>query len=338
MDGRKDRSLNITIDELEQEPDSNFFSNLVRKIDVFDDELLRVKLFVYKDDVHIFVEINHVIIDGYSVYLLLGELCNYLNYKKLESEKLDIFDISAREQLYFESPNVDKDIEFYRNIYNNYEFTSFPMSANSAENIVGDYVMESSELDSKIVNDVCDKLSVSPHNLFLTALIITLSNYANKNKILINRIFSDRNLATDKNIVACLVPRRPVCCQIFKNDTFLDIENKINNFIKNELKHEQVYRFYKETGLCYKKINYCVIYNYMDFIDLKTKTRFSNLNYLSEVIDYNRINPYPYGVSVEIIKQHKQYIINFRYDNKQYDKDVLHCAMAELIKLIKSFL
>lgn len=165
-----------------------------------------------------------------------------------------------------------------------------------------------------------------------------MHNYKKENKILINRIFSDRNIVTDKNTVACLVPKRPVCCQINNDDTFIDVEDKIDDFMKDELKHEQIYKFYKETGLCDKKIKYCVIYNYMDFINLKEKTKYPNLDFSCEVIDYNRINPYPYGVSVEIIRQKEKYIINFRYDNLQYDKKVLSSAILDIIKLIKTLL
>ncbi len=83
---------------LTSEPDARYFQQFVRPFDLFNDDLYRIKVVKSPAAVWLFMDIHHIIFDGMSTALFLGEILAAYDGKEPQQETITAFDFAEYDQ------------------------------------------------------------------------------------------------------------------------------------------------------------------------------------------------------------------------------------------------
>ena len=79
---------------LTNEPDAAYFQQFVRPFDLFNDDLYRIKVVKAPSAVYLFMDIHHIIFDGMSTALFLGEILAAYDGTEPQKETITAFDFA----------------------------------------------------------------------------------------------------------------------------------------------------------------------------------------------------------------------------------------------------
>ena len=80
------------------EPDAAYFQQFVRPFDLFNDDLYRIKVVKAPSAVYLFMDIHHIIFDGMSTALFLGEVLAAYDGAEPQAETITAFDFADYDQ------------------------------------------------------------------------------------------------------------------------------------------------------------------------------------------------------------------------------------------------
>lgn len=94
----------VTQTTIEQEPDNSWFQQKVQPFDLFNDRLYRIEVIRTPAHVYLFCDIHHIVFDGLSSSVLLGDMQCAYNGETLQPESYTAFDFALYEQQLLNSP------------------------------------------------------------------------------------------------------------------------------------------------------------------------------------------------------------------------------------------
>ncbi len=99
-----DEDTIVTLTTLDEEPDSGWFQQKVQPFNLFEDRLYRIEVIRTPTHVYLFIDIHHIVFDGLSSAVLLGDMQRAYNGEGLQPEHLTAFDFALYEQTLLSSP------------------------------------------------------------------------------------------------------------------------------------------------------------------------------------------------------------------------------------------
>ena len=95
---RDELRAEIEVTALKEAPTSAFFQSLVRSFDLLQDVLYRFQLYTYAGVTWVFMDIHHIVYDGLSSAVLMGDIQKAYFGETIEPESVSAFDFALYEK------------------------------------------------------------------------------------------------------------------------------------------------------------------------------------------------------------------------------------------------
>jgi amino acid adenylation domain-containing protein len=214
----------------------------IRPFDLSKAPLMRVKLVsLNKGKAFLLIDMHHIISDGVSMSILTKEVSDIYNGKNVANKEIDYKDFSIwennrkdklkkQEKYWVEQfkdsiPVLELPTEFSRPAIQSFEGNSITKKLN--KEVV------------KNINNICQKLNVTPYMLLISVYYIILSEYSATNDIIIGTPVACRKEEELLNIIGMFVNTLPLRNKIDQNETFYDFLNKVKENCLQAFENEE---------------------------------------------------------------------------------------------------
>lgn len=201
-------------------------SNLIQPFEITKDKLFRVKLFKTEKYIHLFIDIHHIIFDGYSLNILMSELTKFYEGKDVPSEEYTAFDVSIDEAKNRSGKKYEEAKKWYLEKFADVEEVSLPQGDKKDNEIKFDELTMPLGINLKDIKLFCTKNQCSENSLTTAAFGSLLSLCTMNRKAAFATIYNGRNDKKYQNTISMFVKTLPVLCQ---NDANLTVEEYVNN-------------------------------------------------------------------------------------------------------------
>ena len=311
----------IEIDKLDK-------NDLIKPFTLLNSLLYRIDIYKVVDKSYLFLDFNHIIMDGTSINIFLKDVSNAYLDKELEKEILSGYEIALIEEKERNSKDYDSAKEYYANYLSRIENTDSlikkELTNKKSKLAVADY---SFNLDlNGFVND--NKLSYNA--LFNLAFAYTLSKYNNQNGVYYTTIFDGRNDSRYLNTTTMLVHTLPIY------EYFDECENiikkiKITQKELNGLESNSIYSF--QEALNQYNLNTDVMFVYQGDLfkfDEIAGYRVKNISITSDVAKSK--------FGIDVFKDGNNYRLHAEYDEELYTEGFILNFLNSFEKILNEFI
>ena len=187
--------------------------------------LFAFKVFRTEANVYLMMDIHHIIADGASLNVFIGDISRAYAGEALEEEQYSAFDLALDEAKERESEAYREAKTYYDGIFRGVEVDSLP----GADLVAGSNVPEGASGDSGIcrththlagrlhpeaVDRYCKAYGVTPNALFTAAFAYALARWTNQSSVVFTAIYNGRTDPRTFPMVGMLVKTLPVYAQI----------------------------------------------------------------------------------------------------------------------------
>lgn len=278
-------------------------------------ELFRIKLYKIKNKIKILFDFCHIIMDGYSIKILLNDISNYYNTGKITKEKISFWECINLNKIY-----TKEDIEFYLKKFEGQLPNTYISYDNiKKDNILGIYNVKYCNKEELL--QYCKKNNLTLNNLLLGVFIFVVSKYTYNEDLVLGITDVGRNLYYDKNTIGMFAKTIPYRIVLDIDDTILEYLNKVKRSYFEFLSHSNY--TYKDLIGDINKENYTdnlinIVYNFesngvSDFKLDKTNLKINKINSGKSKFD----------IILEVIENNKEINFNIEYNSSLYLKDTI---------------
>lgn len=271
---------------------------LIRPFETIDSLLYRHGIYVTEDDLYLFVDFYHTIVDGTSIGIVLsqiGDILQDVNYQiPTDYQYLILKEYNMNSKTGVFDKVRQHYSEFYKDFITDPEFV-YELKKDFDNGMVTAGLFEDTLSESK------HELLTNPFikdcygNVFyISMLLLAIASLNKKNYAYLQLVYNGRNSAIKMNSVGMLIKALPVIV-LFRNDEtlgelFLDVKRQIDYSLGNcDVRLSEVAGFAAETGpfFLYQKDIFNT--NQVSFIEekipLQSQSRYCDANIEFSVID-----------------------------------------------------
>ena len=161
----------ILVQKLDKEPDTAFFQSRVRPFDLLGERLYRVEIYKAPKAVYLFMDIHHIIYDGFSSSVLMNDILSAYDGKYVEAEKITAYDFALYEKEIFASEDFAKAEARFDSLVGEATAANYPASAKPDGKSSGTVT---AFVSADIVDCFCRKNSVTANSFMQAAFAETL--------------------------------------------------------------------------------------------------------------------------------------------------------------------
>lgn len=185
--------VNIPITSIADGKIENYKKEFVKPHNLMKAPLFRIEIVSTEKNVYLFVDFHHLIFDGASFNLFLGELKTVCEGGELETEKYTYFDHTDDETAAESSSEYKEAESFFDNMLKECESASeiTPDLGGLAEN--GSLAEAVVPVDMESVQKFCSENGVTPAHLFLAASFYAVSRFTNSRNVYLSTISNGRS-------------------------------------------------------------------------------------------------------------------------------------------------
>lgn len=240
---RDDAEFEVTIVELPEEPGKSYFQNKVRPFDLLSDDLLRIEVIKTPQSVYLFIDIHHLIYDGLSEGVFLGDIFKAYQGMQLDKERVTAFDFALYEDELLKGESYKKAEDFFDHLVGGLNVSSFMNSA-TPDNVPSGTV--DVHIPSKDINAYCSTNGVTVGSYLQAAFALTLSMFTREEQPLYLTISAGRGAhAGLMHSVGMFVKTLPVTSKIEKGITSVGYTKQMHEVLQQTYAQD----FYPYTHL-----------------------------------------------------------------------------------------
>lgn len=212
----------------------NYVEEFIKPFNLSEGPLFRFKILKCDDNVALLSDFHHIIVDGTSLNLLFRQLALIYDDVDLELkdsdcvEALNGFDYSLKE-VKIEESNLYKEAElFYYNKIKDFDegtLVSPDLSGLEEDGVEDEGLIF---VDKSKIDDLSNKLTISPNNLFLGVSSFVLSKFVYNRDLLFATITNGRFTPEEQNTLAMMVKTLPITMKINSDLSFKDYFEYVN--------------------------------------------------------------------------------------------------------------
>ena len=196
------------------------------------DRLFRFKLIKTEKKLYLFLDIHHLVFDGFSMHVLLSDIIDAYNGKKLEKESFTAFDQSIKEKADRDSSSYEVSKSFYLETFSDVDEVSIPEGDLNKKELEFGLSKVKLNVSYKELKEYCLKNKTTENVVTSTAFGILLSSYIMSKKAAFATVYNGRHDLTTDKTVSMFVRTLPV---LYKVNPSL----KVNDFLK-EMKNQMM--------------------------------------------------------------------------------------------------
>lgn len=311
----------VTISEYEQ-----IKNNFVKSFELNKGPLFKIEIYQVNKDIKLLFDFSHLVVDGYSITILLSDISGLYNNNSAQKEKISFgnyIDIMK---------STSEDKEFY--------LKQFPLDNNST--IVGTKINKDEETNTKKGNKIffnfnkekvenyCKKNNITINNLIFGIFNVVLSYLSGNNEVIFGVTSIGRNLNIDRNTVGMFVNTIPFKMEIDKNISLLDFFKNTNEKLIDFTEHQNYsyYELLRELNKNNRVNNFInIVYSYQN-IGMPMLRLNNNEYQIVEIPTYTS----KFDLTLEVIDNKDSINYNVEYNNA-YHKNTIDLFINMLYKL-----
>lgn len=219
-------------------------SDFAEPFDLEQAPLLRVSLcYLENNKTLLLIDSHHIIMDGYSLLILIDEFCKAYNNSEVLSPNIEYIDYSVWENDYIKSGKDKEDEDYWINKFSNREIPTLNLPYDhpipSTRSFVGTSITKKfSEREFQGYLNFSRKMGVSPYMFFLSAFFILLYKYSGQNEILVGSPTAGRTNKQLENIIGMFVNNLVLDSNIDSSTDYKTYLNSIKTEVLDSISHE----------------------------------------------------------------------------------------------------
>ncbi len=242
----------LTETELEELKDG-----LIRPYRLLDERLYRCEVFETEASLYLFIDVHHILFDGYSTQIFQRDLLTVLGGGKLKPDYYYLL-LRSRE-LAEHSEAYEASRQYYEDRYDRIEWSRYPTPDHTD---VG-YELKSFEIpltaDSAGFPVIERRFGVSRNELLITTTLLTVALYNDRPDVKISWIFNGRTDSRMTDMVGPLFKELPVAVRLETLPRLSDLFEDVHNQVIGAMQHLD-YPYELINALPHQDENVCVLY------------------------------------------------------------------------------
>lgn len=223
-----------------------YIKQFIRPFNLEEAPLFRIELLkINEEQYELLFDMHHIISDGTSIQIFVKQLEGLYNSQKIERLDISYKDYSNWEHDRLESGKLEKQESYWLSQFATDEIPvlNLPLDYKRPlkQAFSGDKVYET--IDGELYNNIqelCDKYSITPYMLFLSAYYILLSRYSGQEEIVIGTPIVNRNRKEFQNILGVFINEMPIKIKADSDTTFANFIKYIKEIAINSLNNRRI--------------------------------------------------------------------------------------------------
>ena len=325
----------IPIVEVDEISDAQLIENDVRPFILNNNQLFRFKIYETPSETVLFSDYHHLITDGSSQMILFTDIANAYEGRPLSEEKVDGFIYSLIEKNLEESEKYQLAEEYFDDKLTQ-GIESTVLTPNLNGNVDDGKIKEASlSIDLNVVNEFCNKYSISKNTLFMAMAVLDLNKYTFSDKTLFTTIFNGRSSPIYYNTQGMLVKTLPV---VLNNE---NRESSIRQFIdyidqtwKDSL-NSSIYPYTKIAAKYQLKPEF--LYSYQEFSE-SGDILINGRNYEPESLDDEDVLSTEYKIDLSVTESDESVELLIEYNDALYSEDYIQKFLDSMNNILNQFI
>ena len=235
----KDMPVEIPIREMPEESIDAYKQDFIRPFNLSQGPLFRFEILKTESQLHLFMDIHHLVTDGGSIDMIAKEISARLNGEEVDSEDYSYLQFAADQKAAEGGEEYMAAKSFFdarlANCEGASEITSDKPKDDTASHTIG-YCM--CAVDMTPVEHLARKLGVTPMSVFLAAAYYTVSRFINSRQVYLGTISNGRSNLRAYNTTGMFVNTLALSSEI-KDQTVSDFIHDTDRNFSDTINHEQ---------------------------------------------------------------------------------------------------
>ncbi len=209
---RDDEPVKVTVTTLDKEPDTAFFQARVRPFNPFNDDLYRLEVYVWNDEVYLFKDFHHLVDDGLSETVFFQDFVKAFSGQELIEESFSAFDFSLYEQAIKDSKRYSEAEQFFARLLNGVSSFKYPYSTEIDDAEPGANIGSAScqIAQTSAINELCHKLGITANSYFQTVATQVMHRLTREDSVVMATISNGRALSDMQQSIGMFVKTLPL--------------------------------------------------------------------------------------------------------------------------------
>ena len=197
-------------------------ASLVKPFDIYNDRLFRIRLLRCQHNLYLFIDYHHIIVDGTSMHILLGDIDKAYHGIEPWGEEVTLAEIAAAEESLRQTPAFAEAKDWYaRNFDCGDVFTGLLPDLEETAVTEGS-LLRTLGVGSDRVEAFCREHGIFKSTLFTSAYALLLAKYNNEQESLFTTVFNGRQDKRLGSTVGMFVKTLPVYAKFDDGTSVLD--------------------------------------------------------------------------------------------------------------------
>ncbi|MCR4589918.1 MAG: amino acid adenylation domain-containing protein [Lachnospiraceae bacterium] len=231
-------SPEVALYEMTEEELVSFREGFVRPFDLMKGPLYHAEVVKTETALYLFLDVHHLIYDGFSSSILMDDVLSALSGNTPESEGYTAMDYSFDEEEAVHSPEYERAEEYYKEQFKKYEEPTMIPADLSGKEAEGLMAIVSVKEDKAAVDRFCKERGITPAALFLSSTLLTASRYSGNKKAAISMLSSGRSDSRTLRSVGMFVHTVPLVFDLDRDLSASDFAVEAGTVMKDSIKNE----------------------------------------------------------------------------------------------------
>ena len=291
--------------------------------------LYRMEIVQTEKRVVILMDVHHLIFDGASFDLVIRQLCDVLDGKALEHERLGFLQFSQEQRQAENSPTYQEAKTYFNEVMKECEGCTELTDDFTPSEPHGHVAQVASPFDYTKVEQFCKQLNVTPASLLLAVAFYTLSRYTNSRHVYISTISNGRSDLRISDTTGMFVNTLPLAGHITEQ-TVEEFVRRTSEDFEQTMYHEQ-YPFARIAADFNFSAN--TTYSYQLGVIEEHTISGEKITVKSIEVDVPKQK-----LDIIIIQQHGQPVICLEYDDAFYSEKTMTGLAESLVSVLEHFM
>lgn len=315
-----DEQAQVEVKELH---DSDFDKkSLVHPFDLLGERLYRCCIFNLDSYIMLFLDVHHIIFDGFSAEVFMNDIDRAYNGLPLKPELFTANDVSKEEAERLRTDELTKAKEYYSSVFGGCELDSVMINdKDDGKPAAEAFHYEFDSFNADDIRSYCRKIGVKTSTFFCCVYGFLLAKFSGADESLFATVYNGRNEKL-ANTCGMFVKTLPVYCDFKKSKSVAEFLKTLDK----QLECSRKYDLYSYADICSDlQISPSTIFAYQGDM-------FSNVNLCGEevFVDLMDAPDAKSNVTAEISRNHGKFSMKFEYRADLYEE-------TSVINFLKSF-
>ena len=318
------------IQEIEEKNWKRIKKKLVQPFYIKKERLFRFKIYKSEEALHLFMDIHHIMFDGYSMKVLIPEIIDIYQGKEVGPETFTAYHASLKEAKERQGANYQSAKDWYLKQFADVEEISLPSGDRKEKETTFKEYKVALNVDFEAIKDFCYDNQLT-ENAFTTAAFGTLmSLYTMNRKAAFATVYNGRHDINTARTVSMFVRTLPVLCQ---NEASINVVDYVKN-VKDLMLGSMVNDAFSFMELAANSgYNSDVLFTYQG--DLFELPDWGELKVSQESLPFNATGE---KLSIQVFPLQKKLVFDIQYHANLYSEKWIKELAKRYQAVLNSFL